>query len=92
MESICTILPTALACLDSNEELRTIDHFCFPPRFFLLVLAIKRLSDWTLQLINIEYIMEKQFTDLKDTLLKIRMIKMRYSIMWTFVLIDGRIV
>jgi hypothetical protein len=26
-------------------------------------------------LINIEYIMEKQFTELKDTLLKIRIIK-----------------
>jgi hypothetical protein len=38
-------------------------------------LAIQRLSDWALKLINIEYIMEKQFIELKDTLLKIRIIK-----------------
>ncbi|CAF3511851.1 unnamed protein product [Rotaria sp. Silwood1] len=60
LEAICTMLPIALACLDSNEE---------------LVLAVQRLSDWALKLINVEYIMEKQFTELKDTLLKIRIIK-----------------
>jgi hypothetical protein len=40
-----------------------------------LVLAIERLTDWADKLINIEYIMQKQFTELKDTLLKIRIIK-----------------
>ncbi|CAF3938847.1 unnamed protein product [Adineta steineri] len=60
LESICTILPIALACLDSNEE---------------KVSAIQRLTEWTLKLISIEYIMEKQFTELKDTLYKIRIIK-----------------
>jgi hypothetical protein len=76
LESICTILPTALACLDSNEELRMNYQFLLSYQsIFFLVLAIQRLSDWALKLINIEYIMEKQFTELKDTLLKIRIIK-----------------
>ncbi|UJR28969.1 hypothetical protein I4U23_010187 [Adineta vaga] len=60
LESICTILPIALACLDSNEE---------------LIPAIERLTEWALKLINIEYIMTKQFTELKDTLFKIRILK-----------------
>ena len=42
---------------------------------FSLVLAIQRLSEWALKLINLDYILEKQFTDFKDTLLKIRIIK-----------------
>jgi hypothetical protein len=75
LESICTLLPTALACLDSNEELRMTEDFIFLVILFSLVLAIARLTDWTLKLINIEYIMEKQFTDLTNTLLKIRIIK-----------------
>ena len=76
MESICIILPTALACLDSNEELgkhRSV-HSIFSI-FFSLVSAIQRLIDWTLKLINMEYIIEKQFTELENTLLKIRIIK-----------------
>lgn len=78
MESICITLPTALACLDSNEELGIdiIDSIQYVFSYFVvLVLAIQRLTDWTLKLINIEYIMEKQFTQLEETLLKIRIIK-----------------
>ena len=77
LESICIILPTALACLDSNEELgiTIADVVRQISSFFSLVSAIQRLTDWTLKLMNIEYIMEKQFTQLEDTLLKIRMIK-----------------
>jgi len=48
---------------------------CFSIQSVFLVLAIQRLTDWALKLINIEYIMEKQFIELKDTLLKIRVIK-----------------
>lgn len=47
----------------------------FSSQPFSLVLAIQRLTDWAVKLINVEYIMEKQFTKLEDTLLKIRIIK-----------------
>jgi hypothetical protein len=38
-------------------------------------LAIQRLTDWALKLIDLTYVMDRQFTELKDTLLKIRAIK-----------------
>lgn len=57
-----------------------MNYVRFYSLFFLLnssflVLAVERLREWATKLINIEYIMEKQFTDVKDTLLKIRIIK-----------------
>lgn len=77
LETICTMLPVALACLDSNEELSmNSNRYLFYLSFCLFsALAIQRLTEWTLNLINITYIMEKQFIELKDTLLKIRIIK-----------------
>ncbi|CAF1554201.1 unnamed protein product, partial [Adineta ricciae] len=60
LETICTILPIALACLDSNEE---------------LISAIERLTDWALKLINLDYVIGKQVAHLKDTLINIRIMK-----------------
>ena len=40
-----------------------------------LALAVQRLTEWSLQLIDIEYVMSKQFTELDQTLLKIRIMK-----------------
>jgi hypothetical protein len=69
------MLPIALACLDSNEELRTNVSLLVFLYLLYLVLAIQRLTDWALKLINIEYIMEKQFTEFKDALFKLRIMK-----------------
>jgi len=77
LETICTTLPIALACLDSNEDLGTklkYSLICLI-YFDFLASAIERLSDWTLNLLNIDYILDKQFVDIKETLLKIRLIK-----------------
>ncbi|CAF0900246.1 unnamed protein product, partial [Didymodactylos carnosus] len=58
LESLCMILPVALACCDSIEET-----------------PLQRLTEWTLKLIDLNYIMDKQFLDRKDTVLKIRLLK-----------------
>jgi hypothetical protein len=37
--------------------------------------ALRQLTDWSLKLIDLQYVMSTQFTDLSETLLKIRLIK-----------------
>ena len=54
---------------------KSTDRIVFSLASAALVSAIARLSDWASHLIDIGYIMSKQFTELNDTLLKIRMMK-----------------
>lgn len=75
---MCQVFPTALASLNSNnDELSKEQNSPISKSscIFLQAAAIQRLTDWASKLIQIDYVITKQFTELDATLLKIRIIK-----------------